>query len=265
MTLIELTSLDHPGIEIFSTLTETQLRNRLEPDKGIFIAESPKVIDIALNNGYEPLALLCERPHIEGDAASIIARCGDIPIYTGSRELLSQLTGYTLTRGVLCAMHRPKPKSVEEVCQEARRIAVIDNVVNATNTGAIFRAAAALGIDAILCTPTASDPWNRRSVRVSMGTVFMVPWTWINAPLHSLHTLGFSTIALALDDRAIPIDSPELKQLNKIAIVLGTEGEGLPKQTIESSDYVVTIPMQRGVDSLNVAAAASVAFWELGR
>lgn len=265
MTLIELTSLDHPGIEIFSTLTETQLRNRLEPDKGIFIAESPKVIDIALNNGYEPLALLCERPHIEGDAASIIARCGDIPIYTGSRELLSQLTGYTLTRGVLCAMHRPKPKSVEEVCKEARRIAVIDNVVNATNTGAIFRAAAALGIDAILCTPTASDPWNRRSVRVSMGTVFMVPWTWINTPLHSLHALGFSTIALALDDRAIPIDSLELKQLNKIAIVLGTEGEGLPKQTIESSDYVVTIPMQRGVDSLNVAAAASVAFWELGR
>lgn len=264
MTLIELTSLDHPGIEIFSTLTETQLRNRLEPDKGIFIAESPKVIDIALNNGYEPLALLCERPHIEGDAASIIARCRDIPIYTGSRELLSQLTGYTLTRGVLCAMHRPKPKSVEEVCKEARRIAVIDNVVNATNTGAIFRAAAALGIDAILCTPTASDPWNRRSVRVSMGTVFMVPWTWINTPLHSLHALGFSTIALALDDRAIPIDSPELKQLNKIAIVLGTEGEGLPKQTIESSDYVVTIPMQRGVDSLNVAAAASVAFWELG-
>ena len=261
--LIEINTLTHPGVDIFSALTETQLRNRLEPEKGVFIAESPKVIDIALNQGFEPLALLCEQRHIEGDAAGIIARCGDIPVYTGTRELLNQLTGYTLTRGVLCAMRRPMPRSVEEVCKDANRIAVIDNVVNATNTGAIFRAAAALGIDAILCTPTASDPWNRRSVRVSMGTVFMVPWTWIGTPLSSLHSLGFQTVALALDSRAIPIDSTQLQSVEKMAIVMGTEGDGLPKATIDQCDYVVTIPMQRGVDSLNVAAAASIAFWQL--
>ena len=261
--LVELQSLSHPGVELFSRLTETQLRNRLEPEKGIFIAESPKVIDIALNQGFEPLALLCEQRHIEGDAAGIIARCGDVPVYTGPRELLGQLTGYTLTRGVLCAMRRPLPRSVEDVCKDANRIAVIDNVVNATNTGAIFRAAAALGIDAILCTPTASDPWNRRSVRVSMGTVFMVPWTWIGAPLSSLHSLGFQTVALALDSRAIPIDSTQLQSVEKMAIVMGTEGDGLPVATIDQCDYVVTIPMQRGVDSLNVAAAASIAFWQL--
>ncbi len=263
MPVIEIQSIDHPGLEVFSTLTETQLRNRLEPEKGIFIAESPKVIAIALQKGYTPISLLCENRHIEGDAATIIKQCGDIPIYTGPRDLLAQLTGFTLTRGVLCAMRRPMPRSVEEICQHATRIAIIDNVVNATNTGAIFRAAAALGIDAILCTPTASDPLNRRSVRVSMGTVFIVPWTWINAPISSLHKLGFKTAALALSDNAISIDDPSLITEEKLAIIMGTEGDGLPQHIIKQADYIVKIPMQNNVDSLNVAAAASIAFWQL--
>ena len=263
MQIIEINSLSHPGVEVFATLTEAQLRNRLEPQKGIFIAESPKVIHVALNAGYEPLALLCERKHIEGDAASLIERCGDIPVYTGERELLASLTGYTLTRGVLCAMRRPAPKSVEEVCQGAKRIAVIDGVVDTTNIGAIFRSAAALGIDAVLLTPSSCDPLNRRAVRVSMGSVFLLPWTWLEAPISSLRTLGFRTAAMALSDNSVPLDHPSLKDEPRLAIVLGTEGDGLSTQVIEDTDYVVRIPMWHEVDSLNVAAASAVAFWEL--
>ena len=263
MQIIEINSLSHPGVEVFSTLTEAQLRNRLEPQKGIFIAESPKVIHVALNAGYEPLALLCERKHIEGDAASLIERCGDIPIYTGERELLASLTGYTLTRGVLCAMRRPVPKSVEEVCQGAKRIAVIDGVVDTTNIGAIFRSAAALGIGAVLLTPSSCDPLNRRAVRVSMGSVFLLPWTWLEAPISSLRTHGFRTVAMALSDNSVPIDHPSLKDESRLAIVLGTEGDGLSTQVIQETDYVVRIPMWHEVDSLNVAAASAVAFWEL--
>ena len=263
MQIIEINSLSHPGVEVFATLTEAQLRNRLEPQKGIFIAESPKVIHVALNAGYEPLALLCERKHIEGDAASLIERCGDIPVYTGERELLASLTGYTLTRGVLCAMRRPAPKSVEEVCQGAKRIAVIDGVVDTTNIGAIFRSAAGLGIDAVLLTPSSCDPLNRRAVRVSMGSVFLLPWTWLEAPISSLRTLGFRTVAMALSDNSVPIDHPSLKDEPQLAIVLGTEGDGLSTQVIQETDYVVRIPMWHEVDSLNVAAASAVAFWEL--
>lgn len=263
MQIIEINTLNYPGVEVFSTLTEAQLRNRLEPQKGIFIAESPKVIHVALNAGYEPLALLCERKHIEGDAASLIERCGDIPIYTGERELLASLTGYTLTRGVLCAMRRPVPKTVEEVCQDAKRIAVIYGVVDTTNIGAIFRSAAALGIDAVLLTPSSCDPLNRRAVRVSMGSVFLLPWTWLEAPISSLRTLGFRTAAMALSDNSVPIDHPSLKDEPRLAIVLGTEGDGLSTQVIQETDYVVRIPMWHEVDSLNVAAASAVAFWEL--
>lgn len=263
MNVIEITSLTHPGVDVFSTLTEAQLRNRVEPDKGIFIAESPKVIHVALNAGYTPVALLCERKHISGDAASIISRCGDIPVYTGSRELLSSLTGYTLTRGVLCAMRRPQAKSVEDVCRTARRIVVVDGVVDTTNIGAIFRSAAALGIDAVLLTPTSCDPLNRRAVRVSMGSVFLVPWTWIETPIHELHSLGFRTAAMALTDDSVSIDHPALREEQKLAIIMGTEGDGLSHEVIASADYVVRIPMSHQVDSLNVAAAAAVAFWEL--
>ena len=263
MPIIEIKTLDQPGVDVFSTLTEAQLRNRMEPDKGVFIAESPKVIHVALNMGFEPLALLCERRHIEGDAASIIERCGDIPVYTGDRDLLATLTGYTLTRGVLCAMRRPPEKSVEEVCRDARRVVVIDGVVDTTNIGAIFRSAAALGIDAVLLTRNSCDPLNRRAVRVSMGSVFLVPWTWLDAPIDSLHALGFKTAAMALTDQSVSIDNPSLKSEPKLAIVMGTEGDGLPHETISEADYVVRIPMSHDVDSLNVAAAAAVAFWEL--
>lgn len=248
---------------MFSTLTEAQLRNRLEPTKGIFIAESPKVIHVALNAGYQPLALLCEERHISGDAASLIERCSDIPVYTGERKLLASLTGYTLTRGVLCAMRRPEPKSVESICRGARRIVVVDGVVDTTNIGAIFRSAAALGIDAVLLTPTSCDPLNRRAVRVSMGSVFLVPWTWLDAPLHSLHELGFETAAMALTDQSVSIDDPSLRTIPRLAIVMGTEGDGLAHEVIADADHVVRIPMSHQVDSLNVAAAAAVAFWEL--
>ena len=263
MPIIEIKTLDQPGVDVFSTLTEAQLRNRMEPDKGVFIAESPKVIHVALNMGFEPLALLCERRHIEGDAASIIERCRDIPVYTGDRDLLATLTGYTLTRGVLCAMRRPPEKSVEEVCRNARRVVVIDGVVDTTNIGAIFRSAAALGIDAVLLTRNSCDPLNRRAVRVSMGSVFLVPWTWLDAPIDSLHALGFKTAAMALTDQSVSIDHPALKAEPRLAIVMGTEGDGLPHETITEADYVVRIPMSHDVDSLNVAAAAAVAFWEL--
>ena len=263
MPIIPITSLQHPGVEIFSTLTEAQLRNRIEPTKGIFIAESPKVINVALGAGYEPVALLCEQKHIDGDAASIICAYPDMPVYTGSRELLASLTGYTLTRGVLCAMRRPMAPTVEEVCRDARRVVVIDGVVDTTNIGAIFRSAAALGIDAVLLTPNSCDPLNRRAVRVSMGSVFLVPWTWITQLPGELHNMGFQTAAMALTDDSIPIDHPILAEIPRLAIIMGTEGDGLPQQTITEADHVVRIPMQHGVDSLNVAAAAAVAFWEL--
>ena len=263
MPIIEITSLSHPGVEVFSTLTEAQLRNRLEPSKGIFIAESPKVISVALNAGFQPTALLCERKHIEGDAHELIDRCGNIPVYTGERQLLEQLTGYTLTRGVLCAMRRPHPLSIEDVCRNAHRIVVIDGVVDTTNIGAIFRSAAALGIDAVLLTTNSCDPLNRRAVRVSMGSVFLVPWAWLDAPVDCLNNLGFQTAAMALTDNSISIDDPVLKQVDRLAIIMGTEGDGLPLETIAKTNYVVRIPMSHHVDSLNVAAAAAVAFWEL--
>ena len=258
--IVEVKSLTQPGLEVFSTLTEAQLRNKLEPRKGIFIAESPKVIQVALDNHYEPLSLLCERRHIEGDAASIIAQCGDIPVYTGDRELLANLTGYQLTRGVLCAFRRPVLGSVADICRNTRRIVVIDGVVDTTNIGAIFRSAAAMGIEAVLLTRNSCDPLNRRAVRVSMGSVFLVPWTWLDAPLPSLHELGFKTAAMALSEDSVSIDNPQLMAEPQLAIVMGTEGDGLPKQTIAEADYVVRIPMHHQVDSLNVAA---VAFWQL--
>lgn len=263
MPVIEITSLDHPGVDVFSALTEAQLRNRLDPAKGVFIAESPKVIRVALDAGYEPLSLLCERRHLTGDAADILARVGDIPVYTGERDLLARLTGYTLTRGVLCAMRRPWVREVAEVCKDARRVVVIHGVVDTTNIGAIFRSAAALGIDAVLLTPDSCDPLNRRAVRVSMGSVFLVPWTWADRPLEFFKELGFKTAALALTDRSVPLDYPLLKQESRLALVMGTEGDGLPQTAIDGADYVVRIPMYHGVDSLNVAAASAVAFWEL--
>lgn len=265
MEIIEITSLDDKRVEAYAALTEAQLRNRLNPDAGIFIAESPKVIHVALDAGYEPLSLLCERRHITGDAASVIARCGDIPVYTGERELLASLTGYKLTRGVLCAMRRKSPVPVGEICRDARRIAVIDGVVDTTNIGAIFRSAAALGIDGVLLTTTSCDPLNRRAVRVSMGSVFLVPWAWLDKPVESLHDHGFRTVAMALTDRSVPIDDPTLSAEPRLAIIMGTEGDGLPQQVIETADYTARIPMSHNVDSLNVAAAAAVAFWQLRR
>lgn len=270
MPLIQLTSLSHPGVEVFSSLTEAQLRNRLEPHQGIFIVESPKVIRVALDAGYQPLSLLCEQRHLTDDAADIVSRVGDIPIFTGSRDLLASLTGYTLTRGVLCAMRRPAERSLESVCAHASRIVVIEGVVDTTNIGAIFRSAAALGIDAVLLTRNSCDPLNRRSVRVSMGSVFLVPWTWVDLNSSDnthyttiLHRLGFQTAAMALSDDSISLEAPCLQAIERLAIIMGTEGDGLPQATIEAADYVVRIPMAHGVDSLNVAAASAVAFWQL--
>ena len=263
MNIIEISSLQEKGLEVFSTLTEAQLRMELEPEKGLFIAESPKVIRVALDAGWQPTALLCERKHIEGDARDIVERVGDIPIYTGNRELLAKLTGYTLTRGVLCAMRRKAMPSVAEVVKDARRIVVIEAVTDTTNIGAIFRSAAALGIDAVLLTRDTCDPLNRRAVRVSMGSVFLVPWTWLDGPITSLHEYGFHTAAMALSDNSISLDDTRLKEEPRLAVIMGTEGDGLPQQTISEADYTVKIPMAHHVDSLNVAAAAAVAFWEL--
>ncbi|MDE6337912.1 MAG: RNA methyltransferase [Muribaculaceae bacterium] len=263
MSIIHLTSLDNPALKLYTTLTEAQLRNRLDEENGIFIAESPKVIRVAMNAGYRPLSMLCEERHISGDASFIIEAFPKIDVFTGSRELLTSLTGYKLTRGVLCAMKRRPLPSVAEICFNARRIAVIDGVVDTTNIGAIFRSAAALGIDGILLTPTSCDPLNRRAVRVSMGTIFQVPWTWIHEPLISLHNYGFKTVAMALSDNSVPIDDPILGTEERLAIVLGTEGDGLSDGVISSCDYVARIPMAHGVDSLNVAAASAVAFWQL--
>ena len=269
--IIGITSLTEPGVELFSTLTEAQLRNKVEPQKGIFIAESPKVIQVALNAGCEPQALLCERRHIDGDAKSIIAQCGEIPVYTGDRALLEQLTGYTLTRGVLCAMRRPAEQSANELLQaltnsdtshRQKRIVVIDGVVDTTNIGAIFRSAAALNIDAVLLTRNSCDPLNRRAVRVSMGSVFLVPWTWLDH-YDTLHDYGFKTAAMALTDQSVSIDDVTVASEVRLAIIMGTEGDGLPQETIKGADYVIRIPMAHGVDSLNVAAAAAVAFWQL--
>ena len=256
MPIIEISSLTHPGVDVFCMLTEAQLRQRMEPGKGVFIAESPNVISRALDAGYEPLALMCERKHISGSAAHIIKRCGDVPVYTGDRELLATLTGYVLTRGVLCAMRRPVLPSMEEICRDTRRIVVIDGVVDTTNIGAIFRSAAALGIDAVLLTRNSCDPLNRRAVRVSMGSVFLVPWTWLNGTIGDLNKFGFRTAAMALTDDSISIDHPILAAEPRLAIVMGTEGDGLPYKTIAEADYVVRIPMAHGVDSLNVAASS---------
>lgn len=264
--IIEVTDLAAPELDVYARLTEAQLRNRLEPDKGVFIAESPKVIATALDAGYEPLSLLMERRHIEGDAQPILARCGGIPVYTAERETLARLTGFELTRGVLCAMRRPRLPSVEEVCARARRVAVLEGIVDHTNVGAIFRSAAALGIDAVLVTPTCCDPFYRRVVRVSMGTVFQVPWTYLPADAdwqETLHALGFQTAAMALRDDSLRIDDKRLRAVPRLAIVLGTEGDGLAADTIAACDYTVRIPMTHGVDSLNVAAASAVAFYQL--
>ena len=264
--IIEVTDLAAPELDAYARLTEAQLRNRLEPDKGVFIAESPKVIATALDAGYEPLSLLMERRHIEGDAQPILARCGGIPVYTAERETLARLTGFELTRGVLCAMRRPRLPSVEEVCARARRVAVLEGIVDHTNVGAIFRSAAALGVDAVLLTSAGSDPLYRRAVRVSMGTVFQVPWTYLPEDTdwqETLHALGFQTAAMALRDDSLRIDDKRLRTVPRLAIVLGTEGDGLASNTIAACDYTVRIPMTHGVDSLNVAAASAVAFYQL--
>ena len=271
--IIEITDFHAPELDPYARLTQNQLRNRLEPEKGIFIAESPKVIDRALDAGYEPVSLLMERRQITGPAAGILSRCGDAPVYTADRELLAALTGFELTRGVLCAFRRPAPRPVEELCRDARRVAVLEGIVDSTNVGAIFRSAAALNMDAVLINPSCCDPLCRRAVRVSMGTVFQVPWgqlgdspaDWPEKGMDILHTLGFKTAAMALSDRSVSIDDEQLAREPKLAIVLGTEGDGLAASTIASCDYTVKIPMSHGVDSLNVAAASAVAFWQLGR
>lgn len=262
--IIRITDINAPAVQVFSRLTEAQLRNRLDPSQGIFIAESPKVIRVALDAGFVPLSLLCEEKHIQGDACDIVERMQEYgaEVYTGDRELLSVLTGYTLTRGVLCAMRRPAESPLRQILSDAKRVVVIDGVVDATNVGAIFRSAAALGIDAVLVTRSSCDPWNRRSIRVSMGSVFLVPWTWLD-DYRQLKELGFATCAMALEERSIGIDAPILQEQERLAIIMGTEGDGLPQETIGQADFVVKIPMSYGVDSLNVAAAASVAFWEL--
>lgn len=270
--IIEITDFTAPELDVYARLTEAQLLNRQAPKQGLFIAESPKVIDRALDAGYVPVSLLLERKHIAGQASGVIARCGDVPVFTAETEVLTELTGFRLTRGVLCAMRRPPLPSAEAVCAGARRITILENIMNPTNVGAIFRSAAALGIDAVLLTPACSDPLYRRAARVSMGTVFQVPWTylgsdcaeWPHPGMERLRALGFRTAAMALSDNAVSIADPQLMAEEKLAIVLGTEGDGLAAGTIADCDYTVRIPMSHGVDSLNVAAASAVAFWQLG-
>ena len=271
--IIEITDFHAPELDPYARLTQNQLRNRLEPEKGIFIAESPKVIGRALDAGYKPVSLLMERRQITGPAAGILSRCGDAPVYTADREMLAELTGFELTRGVLCAFRRPAPRPVEELCKNARRVAVLEGIVDSTNVGAIFRSAAALNMDAVLINPSCCDPLCRRAVRVIMGTVFQVPWgqlgetpaDWPEKGMDILHSLGFKTAAMALSDHSVSIDDEQLAKEPKLAIVLGTEGDGLAAGTIASCDYTVRIPMSHGVDSLNVAAASAVAFWQLGK
>lgn len=270
--IIEITDFAAPELDVYARLTEVQLLNRHEPEKGLFIAESPKVIERALDAGCEPVSFLVERKHIDGEAKDIIERCGEIPVYTAEFDVLTKLTGFQLTRGMLCAMRRPKLPSLEEVCAGAHRIAILENVVNPTNVGAIFRSAAALNMNAVLLTPACSNPLYRRAIRVSMGTVFQVPWTffgdearqWPEQGIRYLHELGFKTAAMALSDDSVTIDDPKLLAEEKLAIILGTEGDGLAASTISNCDYTVRIPMSHGVDSLNVAAASAVAFWQLG-
>ncbi len=270
--IIEITDFGAEELDVYARLSEGQLLNRHEPQKGIFIAESPKVIERALDAGCIPISMLVEKKHIETQGKAIIDRCGEIPVYTAEFDVLTQLTGFKLTRGMLCAMHRPELPTAEEVCRDARRIAILENVVNPTNIGAIFRSAAALNMDAVLLTPDCSNPLYRRAIRVSMGTVFQIPWTflaeedaWPHPGVDRLHELGFKTVAMALRDDSVRIDDEELLKEEKLAIILGTEGEGLASQTIADCDYTVRIPMSHGVDSLNVAAASAVAFWELGK
>jgi len=275
--IIELTDFNTPELDVYARLNENQLFHRYEPETGLFIAESPKVIERALNAGYEPVSLLLEKKHVTGEAKNIIARCGDIPVFTAELDVLTQLTGFQLTRGVLCAMKRKPLPSVEEVCTGTRRVAVLENVMNPTNIGAIFRSAVALNMDAVLLTSACSDPLYRRASRVSMGTVFQIPWTYLDGEIEQkesgkypksdisrLKELGFKTAAMALCDNSVNIDDPQLMSEDKLAIILGTEGDGLATSTIDGCDYTVCIPMSHGVDSLNVAAASAVAFWQLG-
>lgn len=272
-TIIEITDFLAPELDIYARLNENQLLHYYEPAPGLFIAESPKVIERALQAGCEPISILVEQKQIEGEAREIIARCENIPVYTAPFDLLTKLTGFQLTRGMLCAMRRPKLPTVEAICETARRIAVLENVMNPTNVGAIFRSAAALGMDAVLLTPGCSNPLYRRASRVSMGTVFQIPWTYIESTsqsasilyIQTLKNLGFTTAAMALKEDSTAINDPHLASAEKLAIVLGTEGDGLTDSTIEACDYTVMIPMSHGVDSLNVAAASAVAFWELGK
>ena len=265
--IVEITDFSDPSLDVYARLTEAQLLNRFEPAKGMFIAESPKVIHRALDAGCEPVSLLMERKDIDGSAREIIARCPEIPVFTADEEVLCNLTGYHLTRGVLCAMRRPKPPAMEEICREASRVVILENVQNPTNVGAIFRSAAALGMDAVLLTPGCSNPLYRRSARVSMGTVFQIPWAytgeWPGEGMKQLKNLGFKTAALALSDNSVSIDDPKLMEEEKLALLLGSEGDGLTDTTIANCDYTVKIPMYHGVDSLNVAAASAVAFWQL--
>lgn len=269
--IIEITDLNFPELDVYARLTEAQLRTRMETERGVFIAESPKVIELALNAGCVPLSFLMERRHLQGQGAPLMERCPGIPVYSADRDVLASLTGYALTRGILCAMQRPELQKAEALLDGSRRIAVLEGIVDSTNMGAIFRSAAALGMDAVLLTPTCCDPLCRRAVRVSMGTIFQVPWArigdcpadWPEAGMELLHRHGFATAAMALDERAISIDDPRLQQEEKLAVLLGTEGDGLSHQTIARCDYTVMIPMEHGVDSLNVAAASAVAFWQL--
>ena len=261
--LIEITDFSAPALDVYARLTENQLLNREHPEMGVFIAESPKVIHRALDAGCMPLSLLMETRHAETQAADIIARCGNVPVYTAEFDVLTQLTGFKLTRGVLCAMRRPALPTVEAVCAGAKRVAVLEDVMNPTNIGAIFRSAAALGMDAVLLTPACSDPLYRRAIRVSMGTVFQIPWTWLKGGMETLRSLGFQTVAMALKDDSLDLRDRRLRAAEKLAIVLGTEGDGLADTTIAACDWTVKIPMTHGVDSLNVAAASAVAFWQL--
>ena len=259
-----ITDFSDPRLDVYARLTEAQLLNRFEPARGMFIAESPKVIMRALDAGCQPVSLLVERGHVNAEAEEAILRCGDVPVFTASLEMLTKLTGFQLTRGMLCAMRRPPLKPLEEVLQGVKRVAVLESIQNPTNVGAIFRSAAALGMDAVLLTPGCSNPLYRRSARVSMGTVFQVPWTYVEENwVEQLRELGFKTAAMALKDDSYSIDAPELRSAEKLAVVLGSEGDGLTETTIARCDYTVKIPMYHGVDSLNVAAASAVAFWEL--
>lgn len=269
--IIEITDFDDNRLDVYARLTENQLRCREKPENALFIAESPKVIERALDGGFEPVSLLMEGKHIDGQAKDVIARCGDVPVFTSTLDVLTKLTGFQLTRGVLCAMRRRPLPALEEVCAGAKRIAVLENIMNPTNVGAIFRSAAALGMDAVLLTPACSDPLYRRSVRVSMGTVFQIPWTYIGEEisdwpvngLEKLNEMGFKTAAMALSDNSVSIDDEALMAEDKLAVILGTEGDGLADETIADCDYTVKIPMYHDVDSLNVAAASAVAFWQL--